>query len=75
MVNGSKSADSIRTCVVPGAISESSPPITPATAEGFSASQMRSIFSSSLRSCPSSVFIVSFARAARTTILRPASLV
>ena len=75
MVAGSNSADSISTRSVPSAISESSPPITPATADGFSASQISSMFPSSSRSMPSSVFILSPARALRTTILRPASFV
>ena len=71
---GSKSADSMSTWSVPAAISLPSPPITPATALGFSASQMRSIDSSRSRSLPSSVRIFSPGRASRTTIVFPASV-
>ena len=71
---GSKSADSRSTWSVPSTISLPSPPITPATADGFSASQIMSIVSSSFLSCPSSVFIVSPGFAFLTTICRPASV-
>ena len=71
---GSKSALSMSTRSVPAAISEPSPPITPATALGFSASAITSIVSSSFRSTPSSVLIVSPGLASRTMISRPASV-
>ena len=75
MLAGSKSADSSMTVVVPGAISESAPPITPATAFGLSVSQMTSMDGSSVRSTPSRVFIFSPSFAQRTTIVRSLSLV
>ncbi len=53
--------------------SESSPPMTPATATGSRASQMQSISSERLRSTPSRVVITSPGRALRTTIVRSRS--
>ena len=71
----SKSALSSMTVVVPGAMPESSPPMMPATAFGFSASQIISIVGSSLRTTPSSVIICSPSFASRTTIVRSFSFV
>ena len=75
MFAGSKSALSSMTVRVPSAISESAPPITPATAFGRSESQITSIDGSSFLSVPSSVFIVSPSRAHRTTTVLSLSLV
>ena len=58
----------------PAEISESPPPITPASALPRSRSAMRRSSGESARSLPSSVTIFSPGRAVRTTISRPATL-
>ena len=71
-LTGLKQALSINTRVVPASISELSPPMTPATATGFSPSQIMSISASRVRSLPSRVTKASPAAAVRTTIRFPA---
>ncbi len=68
-----KLALSKRTMAVSPTISLFAPPITPATATGFSTSQMHSMFSVSFLSPPSSVVIVSPARARRIWISPPST--
>ncbi len=70
-VAGSNHADSISTFFVFSVIIESKPPITPASATGFSPSAMTRSSVESLRSTPSSVFS-DFAIAGATNDDRPA---
>ena len=58
--------------MVPAETSELAPPMTPATATGFSASQMRSVLSGRVRSTSSSVVTVSPGVLARTMMVSPA---
>ena len=74
MPPGWNQADSRSTRVVPAEISESPPPITPASALPRSRSAMRRSSGSSARSLPSRVTSFSPGRAVRTTISRPATL-
>ena len=69
-----KLADSRTTVSVSGLISESSPPITPATATGPFASFIISMESSKLLSTPSRVVNFDPSSATSTTILPPAKL-
>ena len=67
----SKRALSSSTSTVPSSISESSPPMTPASATGVSPSSvMRPMSAVQTRSWPSSVVMRSPSRAARTTMWR-----
>ncbi len=75
MLPGANQADSSSTRVVPAEISESPPPITPASALPRSRSAMRRSSGSSVRSLPSRVTIFSPGRAVRTTISRAGHLV
>ena len=66
-----KQADSNTMVVVSSIIPLYSPPITPATATGFSVSAITSIFSVSSRVSPSRVVMVSPALALRTFTVLP----
>ena len=68
-----KLADSKMMVLVSSLMPEYSPPMTPATAEGFSVSQITSMSGESLCSVPSRVVMLSPSRALRTTILPPAT--
>ena len=68
-----KQADSKTIMLVSSMMPLYSPPMTPATAEGFFASAMTSISGERTRSTPSRVMIVSPGLALRTTILPPST--
>ena len=68
-----KLADSKTTAAVSPTISELAPPMTPATQTGLFSSQMHSMLVVSLRSLPSSVWMVSPSRAVRMISLPPST--
>ena len=68
-----KLADSKSTIAVSPTISLFAPPMTPATQTGLCSSQMQSMFGVSLRSLPSSVWMVSPSRAVRTMMWPPST--
>ena len=70
----SKLADSKTTSTVSSAISLFSPPMMPASATGFSASQMTRLLGFRVNSFSSRVVIFSPSAARRTVMLRPATL-